>query len=157
MKKALATAAAALLVLAVAAAAVAAKKPVAFTAKYTGTAVTQQNDNIVNITANGTGTATALGAGKVTGTGTGDSSVRPCVPFTGTGSMTGTAGVLQFKVIPGSAGCGDQEGQVFSITGKATVVKATGKLAKVAGTLRLSGTYDRSNGAFSVKFSGSLR
>ena len=129
---------------------------VPFTAKYTGTAVTKSTDSAVDITANGTGKATLLGAGKVTGIGKGDSSVRPCVPFNGTGSMKGPGGVITFKVNPGSAGCGDDAGQLFSITGKALVLKATGKLAKAKGTLKMTGTYDRSSGAFSIKFSGTL-
>ena len=131
-------------------------KLVPFTAKYAGTAVTKSTDNVVDITANGTGTATLLGAGKVTGLGKGDSSVRPCVPFNGTGSMKGPGGTITFKVNPGSASCGDDAGQLFSITGKASVLKATGKLAKAKGTLKLTGTYDRSSGAFSVKFRGTL-
>jgi hypothetical protein len=131
-------------------------KKVPFTAKYNGTAVTQQTDNTVAITANGSGSGTLIGAGKVTGLGKGDSSVRPCVPFNGTGSMKGPGGVITFKVNPGTAGCGDDSGQLFSITGKASVLKATGKLAKAKGTLKLTGTYDRSSGAFSVKFSGTL-
>jgi hypothetical protein len=131
-------------------------KPVAFAGTYTGTAVTNQTDNTVAITANGTGTGTLLGAGKITGAGTGDSSVRPCVPFTGTGKMSGPGGTVIFKVIPGSSGCGDEQGQVFSLTGKATVLKATGKLLKRKGTLKMSGSYDRDSGSFTVKFRGSL-
>ena len=148
--------AAAVLITGAFAATTVAKKVVPFTAKYTGTAVTKQTDNNVAITANGTGSGTLLGAGKVTGLGAGDSSVRPCVPFNGTGSMKGPGGVVTFKVNPGSAGCGDDAGQLFSITGKASVLKATGKLAKAKGTLKMTGTYDRSSGAFSIKFSGSL-
>lgn len=129
---------------------------VAFVAKYSGTAVTNQTDNTVAITANGTGTGTLIGAGKVAGVGSGDTSVRPCVPFNGTGSMKGAGGVVTFKVNPGAGGCGDDSGQIFSITGKATVTKATGKLAKAKGVLKMTGTYDRSSGAFSVKFSGTL-
>jgi hypothetical protein len=140
----------------VAASALAAGKPIAFVGKYTGQATTQANDNVVTINAKGTGAGTLIGAGKITGLGTGDSSQRPCVPFTGTGSMTGTGGSLTFKVNPGSSGCGDDAGQLFSITGKATVLKGTGKLAKVKGTLKMTGTYDRTSGAFSVKFSGAL-
>jgi hypothetical protein len=148
--------AAAVLVTAALAATTVAKKVVPFTAKYTGTAVTKQTDNNVDITANGSGSGTLIGAGKVTGVGKGDSSVRPCVPFNGTGSMKGPGGVITFRVNPGTAGCGDDSGQLFSITGKATVTKATGKLALAKGTLKMTGTYDRSSGAFSVKFSGSL-
>jgi hypothetical protein len=133
-----------------------AAKSVPFTAKYTGTAVTKSTDDVVDITATGTGTGTLLGAGKITGVGTGDSSQRPCVPFTGTGMMRGAGGTIAFKVIPQASGCGDDSGQLFSISGKATVVKATGKLLKAKGTLKMTGTYDRSSGAFSVKFSGTL-
>lgn len=150
------TAAAALALAVLVAGALAAKKPVSFSAKYTGTAVTQQTDNTVAITANGTGSGT-LGAGKVTGTGTADSSVRPCIPFTGTGSLTGPSGVVQFKVVPGASGCGDDAGQVFTFTGKAQVLKTTGKYAGVKGLLRITGTFDRSSGAFSSKFTGLLK
>ena len=147
----------ALVAVAVAAAsATAVTKPVAFTGKYSGNATTQSTDNNVTITANGTGTGVLLGAGKVTGTGTADSSQRPCVPFTGTGKLSGPGGTLVFKVNPASVGCGDDAGQLFSISGKAAVLKGTGKLVKAKGTLKMTGTYDRSSGAFSVKFTGSL-
>jgi hypothetical protein len=146
----------AVLAVAVATAASAAVKPIAFTARYTGTATTQAADNVVTINANGTGKGLLLGAGKVTGLGTADSSQRPCVPFLGTGKMTGAGGTIIFKVKPGTSGCGDDAGAFFTISGKATVLKATGKLAKRKGTLKMSGTYDRNSGAFSIKFSGSL-
>jgi hypothetical protein len=132
------------------------KKVIAFTAKYNGTATTQAADNVVTINAKGAGNGTILGTGKITGAGTGDSSQQPCVPFTGTGSMSGPGGTLTFKVTPGAAGCGDDAGQLFSVTGKAAVLKGTGKLKKAKGTLKMTGTYDRSSGAFSVKFKGSL-
>lgn len=152
------TGAAFVLLAVVATGALAGKKPapVAFTGSYNGTATTQQNDQSVAITASGAGSGTLIGAGKITGVGTGDTSQQPCVPFTGTGSMTGTGGAIAFKVIPGSQGCGDQQGESFTVSGKATVTSATGKLAGRKGTLRLTGTYDRSSGAFSVKFRGSL-
>lgn len=132
-------------------------KKVPFTAKYSGTAVTKVTNNIAAISATGTGTGTLIGAGKITGLGTGDTSQQPCVPFTGTGLMTGTASTkITFKVIPGSSSCGDEKGEVFSISGHATVLKATGKLAKAKGTLKFTGVYDRTAGTFSVKFFGTL-
>jgi hypothetical protein len=131
-------------------------KTIAFSGKYAGTAVTNVTDNVVAISANGTGTGSLIGAGKITGKGTGDSSVQPCVPFTGTGSMTGAKGTLAFKVIPGSSGCGDEDGQVFSITARATVLKATGALAKAKGSLKFTGVYNRGAGTFSVKVTGTL-
>ena len=128
-----------------------------FTAKYAGTAVTKVTDNVVDIAATGAGKGTIIGAGKVTGKGTGDSSQQPCVPFSGTGKMTGVAlTTITFKVTSVSKGCGDESGQTFSLVGKAVVLKATGKLKNAKGTLKFTGTYDRGSGAFTVKFVGTL-
>jgi hypothetical protein len=78
------------------------------------------------------------------------------VPFTGTGVISGPGGKLTFKMTPGSSGCGDEAGETFSISGHATVLKGTGKLAKAKGTLKLTGSYNHTSGAFSVKFFGTL-
>ncbi|HEV8461877.1 MAG TPA: hypothetical protein VGQ38_14335 [Gaiellaceae bacterium] len=157
MRKLLATGSIAALALAIlAVTATAAGKPIAFVGKYTGTAVTKQSDTTLAITASGTGSGTLIGAGKVAGVGTGDTSQQPCIPFTGTGSLTGKTGTIAFKVNPGATSCGDEGGHTFAFTGKAAVLKATGKLAKAKGTLKLTGTYDHDSGAFTVKFSGSL-
>jgi hypothetical protein len=131
-------------------------KTVAFTSSYSGTATVNNTDNVADIVANGTGAATLLGAGKVAGAGKGDSSVQPCVPFTGPGSLIGTGGKITFTVISGSQGCGDEAGQVFSVSGKAKVLSATGKLKKATGTLKFTGIYDRGQGTFTVKFKGTL-
>ena len=141
---------------AVAATASATVAPIAFTGKYTGTATTKTADTVVTINANGKGKGLLLGAGTIIGVGTADSSQRPCVPFLGTGKIAGAGGTIIFKVKPGTSGCGDDAGAFFTISGKATVLKATGKLAKRKGTLKMSGTYDRNSGAFSIKFTGSL-
>jgi hypothetical protein len=130
------------------------KKTVAFAGSYSGTADAQVTDNVATITANGNGKGTLIGAGKITGAGKGDSSAQPCVPFTGPGTMTGANGKVVFTVLPGSTGCGDEGGQVFSISGKAKITSATGKLKKGTGTLKFTGVYDRSAGTFSVKFKG---
>src|SRR6266542_5121816 len=98
------------------------------------------------------GTGTLVGASKISGAGTGDSSVQPCVPFSGPGSLVGARSKLVFTVISGSQGCGDEAGQVFSVSGKAKVTKGTGKLLKATGTLKFTGIYDRGAGTFSVKF-----
>jgi hypothetical protein len=134
----------------------AAAKTLAFTAKYSGTATTNVTDNVAAISATGTGTATLIGRGSLNGRGFGDSSVRPCVPFGGTGSMKGTSGTLTFKVTSGASGCGDEQGSLFAVTGHVIVTKASGKLAKAKGTLKFTGTYDRDAGTFSVKFTGTL-
>lgn len=132
-------------------------KVVVFTATYSGTATVTVTDQVANIRAAGTGKGTPIGAGKITGVGTGDASAQPCVPFTGPGTMTGPRKTkLMFKVIAGSTGCGDEAGQVFSISGKAAIVKGTGVLAKIRGTLKFTGVYDRGAGTFTVKFKGKL-
>jgi len=131
-------------------------KVIAFTGKYAGTAVVNRTDDVADISATGTGSGTLIGAGKITGKGTGDTSQQPCVPFGGTGTLTGPGGTIAYKVLTASKGCGDEAGQVFSVVGKASVLKATGKLAKAKGTLKFTGTYDRGAGTFSVKFAGSL-
>jgi hypothetical protein len=132
-------------------------KVVAFTATYTGTAVVQVTESVADISANGTGTGTLIGASKISGKGTGDASAQPCVPFSGPGTMVATNGTkLLFTVAAGSQGCGDEQGQVFSVVGKAKVTKGIGKLAKARGTLKFTGVYDRGQGTFSVKFKGNL-
>jgi len=132
-------------------------KKVAFTATYTGTAVVQVTDQVAAISANGNGKGTLLGASTISGKGTADGSVQPCAPFTGPGTMTSPNGAkLMFTVAPGSQGCGDEQGQVFSLSGKASVTSGTRTLKKAKGTLKFTGVYDRGQGTFSVKFTGTL-
>ena len=148
---------AALLALGTGAALASSAKIVVFTATYSGTATVTVTDGIADIRATGAGKGAPIGAGKITGVGRGDANQQPCVPFTGPGTMTGIGkNKLLFKVIAGSTGCGDEAGQVFSISGKAAVVKGTGKLAKIRGTLKFTGVYDRGAGTFTVKFKGKL-
>lgn len=139
-----------------AAALAAAPKKVPFTGKYSGTATTKVDGTTATIAANGTGTALQIGAGSITGLGTGDTSQQPCIPFTGTGKMTGKSGTITFKVLTGSSSCGDEGGHNFTITSHLAVLSATGKLAKAKGTLRMIGTYSHDNGSFSVSVSGTL-
>lgn len=132
-------------------------KIVVFTASYSGTATVTVTDGVADIRAAGAGKGIPIGAGKIAGVGKGDANQQPCVPFTGPGTMTGTKKTkLTFTVLPGSTGCGDEAGQVFSISGKAKVVKGTGTLAKAKGTLKFTGVYDRGAGTFTVKFKGKL-
>ena len=138
------------------AAAATSTKVIAFTGKYAGTAVTKVTDNVADISATGSGSGTLIGAGKITGKGSGDTSQQPCVPFGGSGTLSGGGGTIAFRVLAASRGCGDEAGQVFSVVGKASVLRATGKLARARGTLKFTGIYDRGAGTFSVKFSGSL-
>ena len=127
-----------------------------FAGKYAGQATTKIDGSTATIAANGNGTATQIGSGSITGLGTGDTSQQPCIPFTGTGKITGKTGTITFKVLPGSSGCGDEGGHNFTITSHLAVLKATGKLAKAKGTLKLTGAYSHDDGSFSVKVSGTL-
>jgi hypothetical protein len=134
-----------------------APKNVPFTAKYAGQASTKVDGNTATIAATGPGVATLIGKGKVTGAGTGDSSQQPCVPFGGLGSMTGLKGSISYKLTTGANACGDEGGHVFTVSGHALVLKATGALAKAKGTLKFTGIYNRDDGTFSVKFTGILK
>jgi hypothetical protein len=147
---------AALTLAAVASAGTSTNPPISFTGKYAGQATTKIDGNTVTIAAHGIGSGTLLGAGSITASGTGDSSQQPCVPFGGTGKIVGKAGTIVFKASPGASGCGDDGGHVFSVTGRLHVVTATGKLAKAKGTLKLTGTYSRDDGTFTVKVAGTL-
>lgn len=133
------------------------KKSIPVTGTYAGTASTKVDGSSVTIAANGKGKLALIGAGTIVGNGTGDSSQQPCVPFAGTGTIKGTAGVITYKVPTGASGCGDEGGHVFAVKGTMQVVKATGKLAKAKGSLRFSGTYSRDDGTFSVKLTGTLK
>ena len=134
------------------------QKKVAFLAKYVGSATVTVSDNVAKITAKGVGSGVPIGRGSISGAGTGDSSQQPCVPWGGTGKLTGTAATtVTFRVPTNSArGCGDKGGHVFAVVGRAVVTKATGKLRKARGTLKFTGTYNHDDGTFSVKFSGTL-
>jgi hypothetical protein len=134
-----------------------AKKIVTFKGKYAGTAVVKVTDNVADISATGPGLGTLIGKSKVTGKGKGDASQQPCVPFAGTGVIANTKGsTIKFSVIPPSSGCGDEEGNVFSISGKAKVTGGTKLYKKAKGTLKLTGVYDRGAGSFSITFSGKI-
>jgi len=149
---------AALLTAAVFASTASAAKPILITGKYAGQASTQVNGDVATISAQGNGTASVLGAGSLSGQGTGDASQQPCVPFAGTGTITGTAGTkITYKVLTGASGCGDEGGHVFSFKGQMQVVKATGKLAKAKGLIKFTGVYDRDGGTFTAKLTGTLK
>lgn len=132
------------------------KVPIAFTGKYAGQASTLQNGTTVTISAKGTGTGSVIGAGAMNASGTGDSSQQPCVPFGGTGSLTGAAGTINFSALSGASGCGDEGGHNFTVKAMLKVTSATGKLAGRKGTLKAIGTYSRDDGTFTVKVTGNL-
>jgi hypothetical protein len=131
-------------------------KKIAFVGSYSGQASTLINGSTVTITAKGNGSGTKIGAGALNAQGTGDSSQQPCVPFAGTGTITGASGTIYFKTNAGASGCGDEGGHNFTVKSYFTVTKATGKLAKAKGTLKAIGTYSRDDGTFTAKVTGTL-
>jgi hypothetical protein len=136
-----------------------ATKPVkiAFVGTYAGQASTLVDGNTVTITAKGNGKGTMIGAGALNAQGSGDSSQQPCVPFGGTGTLTGASGTIYFKTNAGASGCGDEGGHNFTVKAYFLVTKATGKLAKAKGTLKAIGTYSRDDGTFTAKVTGTLK
>lgn len=132
-------------------------KIISFSAKYSGTATVKQTGETADISAKGTGTGIPIGRGSITGTGTAEAKQQACNSWSGTGLIKGTKGTIAFKMLPGAQGCGDEEGKLFSVTGYAQVTKATGKLAKAKGKLKVTGTYDRGAGTFSAKVAGKLK
>jgi len=135
-----------------------AKKPVVivFSGSYSGQATTKVDGDTATIVANGNGKSTLLGAGAIGGQGTADTSQQPCIPFAGTGTLKGAGGTLTFKMVSGSSGCGDEGGHIFTISAHFAALKATGKLAKAKGTLKMTGVYSHDDGSFTVKLSGKL-
>ena len=136
-------------------------KIIPFTASYAGAAVVTVTDQVADISTTGNGKGLPIGVSKITGKGTGDAAARPCVPFAGTGSIVGLKGLMKgakinFKMAVGSQGCGDEAGEVFSVTGRAIVTGGLGAFRKAKGTLKLTGIYDRNKGTFAVKFAGKL-
>lgn len=136
-------------------------KIVPFVGSYKGQASVKITDNVADIAAAGAGTATLLKASKITGKGKGDSSGASetgCVPFTGPGSMANAGGTkLNFVVLPGSTGCGDQDKSVpVSVSGKAKITSGTKAYKGAKGTLKFSGTYSQESGAFAIKFTGKV-
>lgn len=136
-------------------------KIVPFTATYAGAAVVKVTDQVADISTAGAGKGTPIGVSKISGKGTGDAAARPCVPFAGTGSIVGLKGLMKgakinFKMASGSAGCGDEAGEVFSVTGRAIVTGGAGAFKKAKGTLKLTGLYDRTKGTFAIKLAGKL-
>jgi hypothetical protein len=132
-------------------------KPILVSGTYAGQASTKIDSGTATIAATGTGKLTLLGAGKIVGNGTGDSTQQPCVPFGGTGTISGPGGVITWKAPTNANACGDEGGHTFTVKGTLQVVKATGKLAKAKGSIRFSGVYSHDDGSFSVKLTGTLK
>jgi hypothetical protein len=130
---------------------------IAFVGTYSGQGSTLVNGSTVTITAKGNGNGTVIGASTITASGTGDSSQQPCVPFGGTGTITGPGGVINFKAASGGTACGDDGGHNFTVKVVLGVTSATGKLANKTGSLRGVGTYSRDDGTWQLKLTGTLK
>jgi hypothetical protein len=132
-------------------------KPVKFTGSYSGKAVVRVAGSKADINADATGTSVPLGKSKLSGKGVG-SATDPCPLFGGTATITTAKGMkLNFLVAPAAGNaCTDEEGQQFSISGRATIKGGTAKYLKAKGTFKFTGSFDRGTGLFSVKFTGLL-
>lgn len=129
----------------------------AFRASFSGKAVVRVNGSHADITsAQAKGTGVPIGKATLSGVGAGNNS-DPCPLWGGNATITTKTGKLKFAVAPiaGSA-CTDEEGQQFSLAGRATFKGGTGKYKKAKGTFKFSGSYNRGTGTFSVKFVGTL-
>jgi hypothetical protein len=133
-------------------------RTIAFKASYSGKAVVRvAGSNATIVSALATGTGTLVGKSKLSGKGAGVGA-DPCGTFGGPGFITAVDGKrLNFVIAPtaGSA-CGDESGQTFALVGRATIKGGTGKYLRAKGTFKFAGTFNRSTGAFSVKFVGTL-
>jgi hypothetical protein len=150
-------------VLAAAAAAIAtsafagAAKQVPFRANFKGHAVVRVSGAHADIvSAKATGTGVPIGKATLVGTGAGNNS-EPCPLFGGPATITTKAGKLRFVIAPtGGSACTNEEGQMFSLAGRASFKGGTRKYAKAKGSFKFAGSYNRSSGVFSVKFVGTL-
>ncbi len=131
-------------------------KPAPFKGAITGKAVVAINGQSATISATGAGLVTPLGRVKLAAKGAGSQS-DPCPLFGGTATLTGPLGVLRFKVAPASGNaCTDEQGTLFSLVGRATIIGGTKKYVKSKGTFKFTGTYDKGTGSYAVKFNGLL-
>jgi hypothetical protein len=143
-----------------------AKVVVPFRGTYAGKAVVRVTGETADITASAAGPARILGKSRISGTlgrskllgkGVGSQS-DPCPLFGGVGSITSATGSkLNFRIPPAAgSGCTDEQAQLFSLSGRATVTGGTGKYVRTKGVLRFSGSFDKGTGVFNVAFTGTL-
>ena len=130
---------------------------VAFRANFSGKAVVQGTGSHADIvSARASGRGVPIGKATLFGKGAGNTA-DPCPLFGGPATITTAKGKLKFAVAPtGGSACTDEQGQDFSLSGRAKFKGGTGKYARAKGTFRFTGSYKRSTGAFSVRFVGTL-
>lgn len=130
---------------------------VAFKASYAGKVAEKVSGQSVTAVANGSGKASVLGKSSIKGTVKGTTANPPCSPIAGPGTIKSSKGTLKVKVT-NARGCAASEDDQnnISLSGTVKVKSGTGKLKKAKGSFHFSGQYNRSNGAFKVKLTGSL-
>ena len=151
---------AAMLILAALVAGTAGAKPRTwvFSATFTGTATEKVDGQAVTATAKGSGNVTLMGKSTISGVVSATTANPPCSPFSGPGTITSPKAKLTVSVLPASRGCaaGEDAQNDISISGTVKVSKGSLKYKAAKGTLRFTGHYDRSSGAFTVKLTGKL-
>ena len=127
---------------------------IAFSGKYSGHASVTINGSSVTISSvKGTGTGTD-GTTKLAGAnGTGTTS-GTCAFFSGPARLSGTGGSISLAVKSSSSACGS--GTQIAVKGSATAKGTSGKFKKANGTVKFTGTYNKTTGNFTVTISGSL-
>jgi hypothetical protein len=131
----------------------------AFVASYRGTVTEKVVGQTVTAVPRGKGTGTPIGKSTLTGTVKGTTANPPCSPLNGPGTLAGKTGKLKVTLQPTSRACaaGEDDQDSISFSGTAKINNGTGKFLRAKGTLRFSGHYDRSSGAFNVKLKGTLK
>jgi hypothetical protein len=134
-----------------------ATRSVPFRASFIGNAVVKVTGSHADITsAKAVGTGVPIGKATLLGKGAGNSS-DPCPLFGGPATITTKTGKIKFTIRPtGGVACTDEEAQMFTLSGRATITGGTGKYARAKGSFKLAGTYNRRSGRFSVKFVGTM-
>ena len=116
---------------------------IAFSATYKGSIAMMWSDSDVMVTnLTGTGSGTDIGDSKLTGTG-GSSPSAQCDPINGTGSISGSAGVLNVKLDTDAQGCA-QDGSApttVDVKGSAVITGGTGKYLGASGKLAIVGSF----------------
>jgi hypothetical protein len=130
---------------------------VAFRANFSGKAVVRVSGGQAEIvSAQAAGKGVPIGRATLFGKGAGSNS-DPCPHFGGPATITTTKGKLKFTIAPTAASaCTDEEAQQFSLAGKAVFKGGTRKYAEAKGSFKLAGSFNRSTGAFTVRFVGTL-
>ena len=130
----------------------------AFSATFTGQAQVKVSGSKIDIQANATGNNALIGDGKLSGSGIGNKDAEPCPVFTGDGQIEASNGdKIKFTVNESSTGCPvEGDDNKVNINGFAKVNGGTGKFAKVGGTLKFTGEFNRGSGSLTMQWTGSL-